>query len=183
MIVCSLIFVLCFFFVSLDSSLIKLEPILTLCFLSDWSLNFIIFIMVLLHYIQVNYITKLHDNRLFISYKYIIIHLILFTFFLYYFHCWFLCVAFCKSTSDIPASVPHPTSHIPNIPHPKHPTSWTSHILNISHPQDPTCAICHFHSIPHFQHPTSRQTNHIARITWNRIQYLSWYLQARKSYK
>ena len=30
--------------------------------------------MVLLHYIQVHYITKLHDSRLFISYNIIIIH-------------------------------------------------------------------------------------------------------------
>ena len=29
--------------------------------------------------------------------------------------------AFCKSTSHIPANIPHPTSHIPNIPHPEHP--------------------------------------------------------------
>ena len=30
---------------------------------------------------------------------------------------------FCKSTSNIPANIPHPTLHIPNVPHPEHPIS------------------------------------------------------------
>ena len=81
-------------------------------------------------------------------------------------------LAFCKSTSHIPANIPHPTSqtrHIPNIsypqhltpptlhifniPHPKHPTSQTFHILNIPHPISQTP---HISNIPHPQHPTSR---------------------------
>ena len=90
------------------------------------------------------------------------------------------------------------TSLILNIPHPEHPISQTSHmpnityhilnILNPHHSTSPisphlkysTCSICHSSSIPHSQHPTSHQTNYIACITWKRIQYLSWYLQACK---
>ena len=66
--------------------------------------------------------------------------------------------AFCKSTSHIPANIPHPkhptscTSHIPNIPHLKHPTSCTSHIPNIPHPQHLTSHTSH---IPHCQYATS----------------------------
>ena len=45
--------------------------------------------------------------------------------------------AFCKSTSHIPANIPHPehptsrTSHLPNIPHPQHHTSPTYNIWAI----------------------------------------------------
>ena len=98
-----------------------------------------------------------------------------------------------SQTSHI-SNISHPqhstsrTSHISNIPYLEHPTSLISHILNILNPQHstyptspylqhPTCSICHFSSIPHSQHPTSRQTNHIVCINWNRIQYLSRYLQ------
>ena len=72
--------------------------------------------------------------------------------------------AFCKSTSHIPANIPHPKhptscpSHIPNIPHPEHPTSQTSHI-----PQHPTSPTSHIPNIPHPKHPTSR-TSHIPNI-------------------
>ena len=55
---------------------------------------------------------------------------------------------FCKSTSNIPANIPHPTLHIPNIPHPEHPISRISH--------NPT--------IPYCQHTISL-TFHIARIS------------------
>ena len=70
--------------------------------------------------------------------------------------------AFCKSTSNISANIPHPTSrrsHIPNIPHPRHPahpTSRTSHIPNIPHPTHPTS---HIPNIPHPEHPTSRSSH------------------------
>ena len=87
-------------------------------------------------------------------------------------------MAFCKSTSHIPASIPHPTSrtshipniphpskhptsqqtsHIPNIPHPsKHPTSQTSHIPNIPHPEHATSRTSHMPNVPHLEHPTSQ---------------------------
>ena len=86
-------------------------------------------------------------------------------------------------------NIPHsehttsPTSRTPNITNPQRPTSPISHIPNIHTSQHPTCSICYFHSIPHFQLPTFRQRNHIVCINWNRILYLSWYLQAWKSYK
>ena len=62
LIVCWLIFALfsCFS----ESSLSSQESILTCLLLSDLSLNFIIFLMVLLHHIIVYYITKLHYSRL-----------------------------------------------------------------------------------------------------------------------
>ena len=110
--------------------------------------------------------------------------------------------AFCKSTSHIPANIPHPTSrtsHIPNIPHPEDTTSRTYHIPNIPYPEHPTSPIPHIpnihtsptshmlnmplYSMTYFQHPTFLQTNHIACMNWNRIQYLSWYLEAWKLYK
>ena len=50
-----------------DSSLSSQESILTcllLFWFSDWSLNFIIFVMVLIDHIIVYYITKLHYSRL-----------------------------------------------------------------------------------------------------------------------
>ena len=79
-------------------------------------------------------------------------------------------LAFCKSTSLIPANIPHPTyqtSHIPSILHLQHPTSWTSYISIIPHPEHlhphhlifPTSNIS---NIPHPQHPTS--TSHIPNI-------------------
>ena len=64
----------------------------------------------------------------------------------------FSVVAFCKSTSHIPANIPHPehstsrTSHIPNNPHHKHPTSPTTHIPNIPYHQHSTSWT------PHIQH-------------------------------
>ena len=70
-------------------------------------------------------------------------------------------MAFCKSTSHIPANIAHPkhrtsrTSHIPNTPHPAHPISRTSHIPNIPHPEHLTSPTSHMSNIPHPQHPTS----------------------------
>ena len=70
-------------------------------------------------------------------------------------------MAFCKSTSHIPANIAHPkhrtsrTSHIPNTPHPAHPISRTSHIPNILHPEHLTSPTSHMSNIPHPQHPTS----------------------------
>ena len=72
--------------------------------------------------------------------------------------------AFCKSTSHIPANIPHPTSYILNIPHPEHPTSRTSHIPNIPHPEHPTSRTSHIPNIPHPEHSTSR-TFHIPNIS------------------
>ena len=82
----------------------------------------------------------------------------------------------CKSTSHIPANITHrtsPTSHIPNISHPKYPTSRTSniptsHIPNIPHPKHPTSQTSYIPKIPHLniprpEHPTSR-TSHIPYI-------------------
>ena len=78
----SLFFV--FVFMSLDSTWSYQEPFLT-CLLSDWSLNFIN-IMVLLRYIIVYCITKLH--YLILSYYITIIYLLLFLLFSFYFHFW-----------------------------------------------------------------------------------------------
>ena len=88
-------------------------------------------------------------------------------------------LAFCKSTSYIPAKIPQPTSYIPNIPHPQystsrtsdipnilhpeHPTSRTSPIPNIPHPEQTTSPTSHIPNIPHPQHPTSRKY-HIPNI-------------------
>ena len=58
-----------------DSSLSSQESILACSFFSDWSLNFIIFVMVLLHDIIVYYVTKLHYSRL----LYLILSRILFS--------------------------------------------------------------------------------------------------------
>ena len=57
----------------------------------------------------------------------------------------------------------HPTSHIPNMPHPPHPTSPTSHIPNIPHLEHPTSRTFHIPNIPHPRHCTS-QTSYISRI-------------------
>ena len=72
-------------------------------------------------------------------------------------------LAFCKSTSYIPAKIPQPTSYIPNIPHLEHtistafhiPTSQTSHILNIPQPQYLTSRTYHIPNIPHPKYSTS----------------------------
>ena len=85
-------------------------------------------------------------------------------------------LAFCKSTSHIPANIPHPTpqtrhisylisptSHIPNITHFQHPTSQTFHILNIPHPISQTP---HILNTPHPQHPTSRNiSKYVLRLS------------------
>ena len=71
--------------------------------------------------------------------------------------------AFFKLTFRIQENIPHPTSHIPNIPHPEHPTSWTSHILNIPHPKHSTSPTSHITNIPHPKHPTS-WTSHILNM-------------------
>ena len=74
-------------------------------------------------------------------------------------------VAFCKSTSHIPANNPHPqhptsrTSHIPNNPHLHNPTSPTSHISINPHPQHPTSPTSHIPNIPHPEHHTSPTYN------------------------
>ena len=47
-----------------DSSLRNQESILTCLLFSDWFLNFIIFVTVLLHHVIVYYIPKLHCSRL-----------------------------------------------------------------------------------------------------------------------
>ena len=70
---------------------------------------------------------------------------------------------FCKSASYIPVNIPHPTSHILNIPHSEHPTSQTSHISNIPHSQHPTSPTFHIRNIPNPQHPTF-PTSHILGI-------------------
>ena len=68
--------------------------------------------------------------------------------------------AYCKSTSHIP-NIPQPkhstsqTTHILNIPHPKYPTSQTYHIPNISHPKRPLSPTSHVFNIPHLQYLTS----------------------------
>ena len=69
--------------------------------------------------------------------------------------------AFCKSTWHIGK---HPTSHIPNIPHPEHPTSQTSYISNIPHTIHPISRISHIPSIPYPQHPKF-PTSHIPSIS------------------
>ena len=53
----------CFVFLSSQESILTILRI-HVYFSSDWSLNFIIFVMVLLHHIMVYYITKLHYSRL-----------------------------------------------------------------------------------------------------------------------
>ena len=70
-------------------------------------------------------------------------------------------LAFCKSSSHIPANIPHPThqtSHIRNISHLQHLTSPTSYILNIPYPQT-----SHISNIPHPE-PSTSQTPHIPNI-------------------
>ena len=66
-----------------------------------------------------------------------------------------------KLTSHILANIPH--SHIPNTPHPEHPTSQTSHIPNISHHEHPTSRTSHVPNISHPEHPAS-WTSHISNI-------------------
>ena len=63
--VCWLIFVSCFCFHVFQTVVWAVKnPYQTVYFFSDWSLNFIIFVMLLLHHIIVYYITKLHYSRL-----------------------------------------------------------------------------------------------------------------------
>ena len=85
MILCSLIFVCCFCFHVFQTVVWAAKaPYKPAYFFSYWSLNFIIFVIVLLHRIMVYYITKLHYSRL--SYYFVIIYLVLFLLFPFYFH-------------------------------------------------------------------------------------------------
>ena len=68
-------------------------------------------------------------------------------------------------TSHVP-NIPHPTHptsrtscipNIPHIPHPKYSTSQTSHIPNMPHPKYPTSQTCHALNIPHLKHRISRK--------------------------
>ena len=54
----------------------------------------------------------------------------------YYYYQFTLCNFIRHFVNQHPTS--RQTSHIPNIPHPGHPTSRTSHIPNIPHPEHPT---------------------------------------------
>ena len=68
-----------------DSSLSSQESILT--FFSDWSLNFIIFVMVLLHHIMVYYITKLHYSRyLYLILSWLLLSIVFIIIFLFSFY-------------------------------------------------------------------------------------------------
>ena len=101
-------------------------------------------------------------------------------------------VAFCKSTSHIPANNPHPqhptsrTSHIPSNPHPHHPTSPTSHISINPHPQHPTSPTSHILNITHPQHTIS-PTFHIWATIEVKYTFFyrmdCWYLWERLSEK